>query len=124
MQSLLFNKKSIKGIGFNKWFLKDDSCPIIGYWNNFETSGPKVKNEQEDQNDMMKILSHDIRNPLITIGAELKLLKKGIYGEVGEEAYAELDRLLKIVTQTTSIMEDFMANTIPQSGELNTNGEI
>lgn len=103
MHSLLFNKENnIKATDFNKLYLKDDLYPIIGYWNNLKTLRPKVKKEQEEFYDMMKILSHDIRTPLVIISAALKLLKKGVYGEVDKGVYAELDRLFEIVIRNGS----------------------
>jgi signal transduction histidine kinase len=68
--------------------------------------------------DMIKILSHDIRSPLITIAAGLKLLKKGAYGPAENSMTEELEKLYEIVIKTAGNMEDFMERAFSLDGDL------
>lgn len=124
MQSRLINEGPIKRTDSNKWILKNESRSIIGYPNHLKSLRPKMKKDEQDLYDMMKILSHDIRSPLVTIGAALKLLKKGSYGALDEGVCVELDKLLEIVVQATRIMEDFMGRVFSLSGTSDMHHEI
>ena len=73
--------------------------------------------------DMIKVLSHDVRSPLITIAAGLKLLKKGAYGTVEKGVIEELKKLYEIVIKTAGNMEDFMERAFFLEGDLDSSSE-
>jgi signal transduction histidine kinase len=124
MQGLLINEDQIKGSASNKWVSKNDYRSIIGYPNNLSSIRLKIKKEKEELYSMMKILSHDIRSPLVSMGAALTLVNKGSYGSLDKGVSSELDRLIGIVTHTTGILEDFMARASSLDGTLDISGEI
>jgi signal transduction histidine kinase len=68
--------------------------------------------------DMVSIATHDIRGSIVSIGAALKLIKKGYYGKIDESAKNELDRLLLSLTGLTGIIEDFLSRSFCLRGEL------
>ena len=55
---------------------------------------------------MLKVMSHDIRSPLISIAATLKLLQKGRYGNVDASASNTVMDLLGRVRQLLGIADD------------------
>jgi sensor histidine kinase regulating citrate/malate metabolism len=74
--------------------------------------------------DMIKILSHDIRSPLITIAAGLKLLKKGAYGPVEKGVIEELEKLQEIVIKTAgnrfllkAVFRNLLRNALKYGGK-------
>ena len=73
MESLLIHEDEIKGTDSNKWILKNESCSVAGYPKKLKPL-ISVKKDPEEIYDMIKILSHDIRSPLVMIGASIKLL--------------------------------------------------
>jgi K+-sensing histidine kinase KdpD len=90
--------------------------------------------EEESRNDfgfidkkeiihMIKILSHDVRSPLITVAAGLKMIKKGAYGPIDEGVREEIEKLYEVITKTTGNMEDFMEKAFSLDGDLNSHHE-
>ncbi len=84
----------------------------------FQDNRGDARPVHEDLLDMVKILSHDIRSPLVTITAALRLLKKGAYGQVNGVVSDELENLSNIVIQTIGTLEDFLGKALSISCDL------
>ena len=123
MQSLLISEEEIKGTESDELNLQNEFYSFARYPQKLKPLRPTRK-EPEEIYDMIKILSHDIRSPLVTIGAALKLLKKGFYGASDEGVSFELDRLLGIVNQAKGVMEEFMGMAFSLSGIQDMHREI
>lgn len=68
--------------------------------------------------NMMRILSHDIRGPLVSVGAAMKLIQRGAYGEVNEALGNELDKIFEAVKGSIGILEDFLGRSFVVNEEL------
>ncbi|MCX8070778.1 MAG: GAF domain-containing protein, partial [Thermodesulfovibrionales bacterium] len=58
---------------------------------------------------MLKIMSHDIRSPLIAISATLKLLLRGTYGKLEESVYHTVNDLYLRLNHIIGFAEDCLA---------------
>jgi signal transduction histidine kinase len=58
---------------------------------------------------ILTLMSHDIRGPLNSLAAGLKLLKKGAYGTMAEGVSQEVDVLFDMVRGLIGSAEDFLA---------------
>jgi signal transduction histidine kinase len=63
-------------------------------------------------------MSHDIRGPLTTLGAGLKLLKKGAYGRMDSKASYQIDQLFSILKGLMGNVEDFLGRAFSVNGGL------
>ncbi|MGD9034757.1 MAG: hypothetical protein PVH02_18970, partial [Desulfobacteraceae bacterium] len=68
--------------------------------------------------NILKIMSHDIRGPLTTLGAGLKLLKRGAYGSVDSKASYQIDQLFTILKGLMGNLEDFLGRAFSINGGL------
>ena len=60
--------------------------------------------------NMLKIMSHDIREPLISISATLKLLSRGYYGKMDEGVANNLKDLLSKTVGLIGITEEYLGS--------------
>jgi light-regulated signal transduction histidine kinase (bacteriophytochrome) len=67
--------------------------------------GPKTEPD-EDILKLLTILSHDIRSSLLSMLATLKLLNRGYYGKMDEEAAQKIKDLLSNATRLSGIAEE------------------
>jgi signal transduction histidine kinase len=72
----------------------------------------------EEVLNMVNIATHDIRGSLVSMGAALKLIKKGYYGKIDEGVSDEISRLLFGLTGLTGIIEDFLSRSFCLRGDL------
>jgi len=63
---------------------------------------------QENLLDILAVMSHDIRGPLVSIGAALKLLKRGAYGSIDESVGNTLTDLYGRVVSLIGLAEEFL----------------
>ena len=68
----------------------------------------KFTRANEEILNVPKIMSHDIRGPLTTLGAGLKLLKKGAYGRIDSEASYQIEQLFSVLKGLMGNLEDFL----------------
>jgi signal transduction histidine kinase len=66
---------------------------------------------------MIKVLSHDLRGPLVSLAAAMKLLKKGFYGQMHDGVRDELNNLSQRVTSLIGILEEFLARVLLNNGD-------
>jgi PAS domain S-box-containing protein len=69
-------------------------------------SNKEIKKLNEDILNMLKIMSHDIRSPLISMFATLKLLQRGNYGSMDESAINTVKDLTLRVQRILGIADD------------------
>jgi signal transduction histidine kinase len=69
-------------------------------------TGQKLSKADEKILNILKIMSHDLRSPLVSLGAGLKLLQKGAYGKMDKSVSDEIDQLIDVVKGLTGTLED------------------
>jgi signal transduction histidine kinase len=74
--------------------------------------------QRDEVLDMVSIATHDIRGSLVSIGAALKLIKKGYYGEIEKSVGDELGRLLLRLTGLSGIIEELLSRSFCLRGDL------
>jgi response regulator RpfG family c-di-GMP phosphodiesterase len=83
---------------------------------------------QERMNDtiqeLMKILSYDIRESLLSMAASLKLLTQGFYGQVNKEVAEGLNKLLSKMVGLIRVTEECVGETLSVTGEVRTRDEF
>jgi len=78
----------------------------------------RVRALNEEILNMLLAISHDLRSPLISIGATLKLLGKGIYGTMDESVKNTLNDLHSRITRLIGTAEDCLGKTSAVQGAL------
>ncbi len=73
--------------------------------------------------NILTLMSHDIRGPLNSVAAGLKLLKKGVYGTMAEGVSQEVDVLFAMVLGLIGSAEDFLARASSIDGGLDISRE-
>ncbi len=71
----------------------------------------------------MEFMSHDVREPLISISATLKLLIRGHYGKMDEEVLNTIKKLFSKITGLTGIAEEYLFGSFLANEDLETGGE-
>lgn len=74
--------------------------------------------------NMLMVMSHDIRGPLVSIAATLKLLIRGTYGKMDESVYHTLEDLLSRVAQLVGIAEDCLGKAHSVEGAMKMDREM
>jgi signal transduction histidine kinase len=74
--------------------------------------------------NMLKIMSHDIRTPLLSISATLKLLTRGYYGKMDDAVANTLKELLSKTISLVGITEEYLGRTFCVEGDLESQGEV
>ncbi len=67
---------------------------------------------------LVMIMSHDIRGPLVSIAAILKLLIRGAYGKMDHSVLNTLNDLLSRVAKLLGVAEDYLGKTQTIEGSL------
>jgi light-regulated signal transduction histidine kinase (bacteriophytochrome) len=62
------------------------------------TSGALKSGVDENMVSLLKIMSHDIRGPLMSMVSTLKLLNRGYYGKMDEQAADKIQSYLERIT--------------------------
>lgn len=65
---------------------------------------------------MLSILSHDMRGDLVAMGAVLRLVLRGTYGDISEGVHRELDGLVSRIRGSIGLLEDFLGATLASEG--------
>jgi K+-sensing histidine kinase KdpD len=73
--------------------------------------------------NLLKIMSHDIRGPLVSMVATLKLLNRGYYGKMDEEAADKIREVLSNATRLTGMAEEYLGRAFAVNEELEIEGE-
>ena len=60
----------------------------------------------------MILLSHDIRGSMVSTAASLKLMDRGIFGEMSEKAKAKLHEVTDRIENTIHLIEDFIGRSL------------
>ncbi len=78
---------------------------------------------EEDLN-MLKMMSHDLRGSLLSISATLKLLSRGYYGGVDEGAEEKLKELFEKVTRLIGMSEECLGRVYSAASESEVKQEV
>ncbi|MGC9196716.1 MAG: ATP-binding protein [Syntrophobacteraceae bacterium] len=73
-------------------------------------SGRRIRELNKHVLDMLMIMSHDIRGPLVSIGATLKLLLRGSFGRMDESVWNTVSELMARVKNLISIAQECLEN--------------
>ena len=71
-----------------------------------------------------EIMSHDIRGPLISVSATLKLLSRGHYGKLDEEVLNSINELLSKIAGVIGIAEEYLLRSVSTSDDSETEREV
>lgn len=74
--------------------------------------------------NMLMVMSHDIRSPLVSVGATLKLLNRGFYGRMDESVGNTLHDLYGRVAKLIGIAEDCLDKASVVKGSLYIEREV
>ncbi len=74
--------------------------------------------------NMLKVMSHDIRGPLVSMSAILKLLNRGYYGKMDEGVANSLNGLLSNTIALIGIVEEYLGRTLSIDGDLEIEEEV
>jgi len=83
-----------------------------------QESEARIRTLNEQVMNMLMVVSHDMRSPLISMAATLKLLTKGIYGGVDESVKNTLNDLSGRVARLIGAVEDCIGKTSVLKGSL------
>ena len=86
-------------------------------------SGGLKREPDESILNLLKIMSHDIRGSLLSMLATLKLLNRGYYGNMDDEAARKIKELLSGVTRLTGISEEYVGRTFAINEEFESESE-
>ena len=93
-----------------------------------ERRDPQLESQETILNErimnMLKIMSHDIREPLISISATLKLLSRGYYGKMDEGVANNMKDLLSKTVGLIEITEEHMGSISSQKDYTKTRRDI
>lgn len=87
------------------------------------TSEALKSGADESTLNLLKIMSHDIRGPLVSMVATLKLLNRGYYGKMDEEAADKIREVLSNATRLTGMAEEYLGRAFTVNEELEIEGE-
>jgi len=113
--------REVKDSPFLAIFAKHGLYGLVeGHASNTEAnSRPDIfASANEEILNILKIMSHDIRGPLTTLGAGLKLLKKGAYGRMDSKASYQVDQLFSVLKGLMGNVEDFLGRAFSINGGL------
>jgi signal transduction histidine kinase len=68
----------------------------------------------ENMVSLLKRMSHDIRSPLMAIVSTLKLLNRGYYGKMDEEAADKITEVLSSATRLSEMVEHYLEEWSPE----------
>ena len=83
-----------------------------------QESEARIRVLNEQVLNMLMVMSHDIRSPLISMAATLKLLTKGVYGGIDESVKNTLNDLSGRVGRLIGTAEDCVGRTSVLNGSL------
>jgi signal transduction histidine kinase/DNA-binding response OmpR family regulator len=87
-------------------------------------SEERVRSLNEHILNMLMIMSHDIRGPLVAIAANLKLLLRGLYGKLDQSVGNTVKDLLKRVSNVLGIADDCLGKAQAVEGSLQFSREV
>ncbi len=89
-----------------------------------ERSEASVASPNEQVQNMMMGMSHDIRGSLVSMAAGLKMVIKGAYGKMDEGVASKLNALFSKVMKSIGTTEDFVGKTFSVNGDLEIDREL
>ncbi len=95
----------------------DDDGKIIGLFGITRNITQRKAYEQH-MLDMLSIATHDIRNPLASMGMTIKLLARGSFGPIDDSVKATLDDLYARALRLERIVADYLCKTSVQNAHM------
>lgn len=83
-----------------------------------KNSEEQVRALNDEILNMLMVVSHDIRSPLVSIAATLKLLYKEVYGKLDESVKNTVNELLTRINRLSGIAEDFLGKAAVVKGTI------
>jgi signal transduction histidine kinase len=71
----------------------------------------------------LKTMSYELRGPLVSMVSTLKLLNRGYYGKMDEEAARKIREVLVSATRLTGMAEEYLGRAFGVSGKLEIEGK-
>jgi len=93
-----------------------DRCPD-------STSGALRPRSDEKIVNVLKMMSHELRGPLVSMVSTLKLLNRGYYGKMDEEAAEKIREVLSNAVLLTGVAEEYLGKDLAVNGELEVEGK-
>ena len=75
----------------------------------------KVKKPKQKIRNILQVMSHDIRGPIVSIGADLKLLRRGCYGKLENRSEQIIEGLYRKIHKLNGILGDFLIDDFSDS---------
>ena len=73
--------------------------------------------------NVLKMMSHELRGPLVSMVSTLKLLNRGYYGKMDEEAAEKIREVLSNAVLLTGVAEEYLGKDLAVNGELEVEGK-
>jgi signal transduction histidine kinase len=86
-------------------------------------SGESEARPNENMVSLLKTMSHELRGSLVSMVSTLKLLNRGYYGKMDEEAAQKIREVLLSATRLTGMAEEYLGRAFGASGELEIEGK-
>lgn len=87
------------------------------------TSGALKSRSDETIVSLLKTMSHELRGSLVSMVSTLKLLNRGYYGKMDEEAAEKIREVLSNALLLTGVAEEYLGRAFAVSGELEIEGK-
>ncbi len=87
------------------------------------TSGALRSGSDESIVTLLKTMSHELRGPLMSMVSTLKLLNRGYYGKMDDEAAEKIREVLSNAVVLTGVAEEYLGKAFAVSGELEAEGK-
>ena len=82
------------------------------------TSGALKSGSDETIVDLLKTMSDEFRGPLVSMVSTLKLLNRGYYGKMDEEAAGKIREVLSNAVLLTGVAEEYLGRAFAMNAEL------
>jgi len=82
------------------------------------TSGALKSGSDESIVGLLKTMSHELRGPLVSMVSTLKLLNRGYYGKMDEEAAEKIREVLSNAVLLTGVAEEYLGRAFAVKAEL------
>lgn len=94
---------------------KDELCDLDRFFHNM-TSELKATQERKDQ--LVSMVSHDLRNPLAALNLSLQSMSAGIFGEMNQELSKRVIASEKVVKRLSGLVNDILDLEKLRSGKM------